>query len=196
MASRDGIRITIDHTSFKQVHDAATRLVERAHRRAVNRTIGSVRTFVSKELVEKTGLRKKDILPRLWMHKADTKNQPAALTRVGKGMPLYLFKAKPKKVQTSRGQRIGVTAMVKGQRQFIQGGFLATMHSNGKIGVWERRADKRFPIKQLFSNEIQDIIRSDSGFLPKVKAYAEGVFKKNFEADYAYFLSKEGRPTK
>lgn len=196
------IKIEVERTFLQRIKNPMQRVLDRAILRSLNRTISSVRTMVQREITEKTGVKKKDIMPRLFIHRAERSNQAAALKSLGRGVPLVLFGARRVRIQSDRGKRFGVSAMVKGQRQVIAGGFLAEM-PNGKVGVFARkdvtrsrkgkpRSSPELPIKQLFSSEVQDLIRSDTGFLSRVKRYGHDTFEKNFAADYKFFADREG----
>lgn len=189
------ITIKIERSLLERIKNPMQRVLDRAILRSLNRTITSVRVFVAKDITDQTGIKRKDIMPRLFIYRAERGNRAAALKNLGRGVPLILFGARRVRVRTDRGRRYGVSALVKGKRQIIPGGFLAEMRS-GKQGVWERKGDERLPIRQLFSTEVQDMIRSDTGFLPKVKRYAEETFDKNFAADYEYFAAQEKLRTK
>lgn len=195
--------IKIDRTFLERIKNPMQRALDRAILRSLNRTITSVRTHVAREITDQTGIKRKDIMPRLFIHRAERGNRSAALKSLGRGVPLIMFGARTVKVKSgsggfSRGHakyRLGVTGLVKGQRQLIPGAFMATMRS-GKEGVWERKGDARLPIRQLFSSDVQDMIRSQTGFLPKVTRYAEETFDKNFAADYSFYVQQEGLRTK
>ena len=170
--------IVVKVDSFKQnIADPLKSVVDRALIRAINRTVISTRTFLQRGISDRTGIKRKDVIPKLFVNRASYGNPSAAISYLGKGLPLFAFGAKRVKVTTPRGKRYGVSALIKGQRQFIEGAFLATMKS-GKTGVWQRKGDSRLPIFQLFSNEVSDLIRGDSGFLSGVKNFAQETFDK------------------
>lgn len=189
------IKIEVERTFLEKIKNPMQRVLDRAIVRSLNRTVSSVRTLVAREIVDKTGMKKKDIMPRLFINKAERSNADASLVSLGNGLPLALFGAKRIRVSSNRGKRYGVTALVRGTRQVIPGAFLATMKS-GKTGVWERVGSDRLPIRQLFSSDVQDFIRSDTGFLSRVKTFAKESFDKNFASDYEFYAEREKLRTK
>lgn len=163
--------------------------VVKASVRSVNTTIKSARTMVQRFIAEKTELKRKDFIKRLYIQGASKDYPDASLRFFGRGIPLFQFSARKKVVKTAKGRRIGVTALVKGTRQFVPGAFIAEMKS-GKTGVFSRVGDDRLPIRQLFSNELSDLFQRESGFLPQLKAHAEDTLRRNFDRDLEFYLAK------
>ncbi|OFZ54966.1 MAG: hypothetical protein A2428_03065 [Bdellovibrionales bacterium RIFOXYC1_FULL_54_43] len=176
--------------NFDNLGPRMRKVVERATVRSLNIAIKSVRSQVQKAITEGVGVKRKDIIKRLWIFPADSGRLEAALNVNGAGVPLFKFDAKRTKVKTTRGVRYGVTAMIKGGRTFIPGGFLAEMKS-GKVGVFERTGTDRLPIRQMFSNEVTDFLKNNSGFLPRIKDDANRKLQQNFDRDYLFYYRKE-----
>lgn len=186
------MEIKVDIEEFEQaVGKPAGRAMDKAIVRAANRTAPSVRLFVQKAASERFKLKRKTIVDRAFLMKATRETKYARLDLSPlRNIPRVYFGARPKKVKTPVGPRQGVTAFVNGGRVQIPGAFLATM-PNGKVGVFERKGASRLPIKQLFGTEMRDLFEKDAGFLNSLQGHTREVFGKNFEADFAYFISRE-----
>lgn len=176
--------------NFATLTPQIRRVVRKSTIHALNSTIIGVRRDVQQVITDGLGLKRKDIIKRLWIWKAEASHIQASLEVNGGRIPLYLFGARSIKVKSARGKRTGATVMIKGARQLVAGGFLAEMKS-GKMGVFSRRGGERLPIKQLFSNEVADFLKSNAGFLPRIKAEAEQNMQKNFERDYLFYYARE-----
>lgn len=168
--------------------------IKRAAARALNKTMTSVRAEASRMVKDELpSLKASDIKKELTVEKAKATDSIGSMKSVlvvsPKPIELYKFAAKPKRIKTSRGIRMGVTVKVKERRKVVEGGFIAQMRS-GKVGVWKRTGQTtssgKDRIKLLFSTKVEDIFRND-GFMDTLGDYAgqrlETVFTQeiNFE---------------
>lgn len=167
-------------------------IARRAEVRALNAAIRSARTEVSRFITEQAPLKAKDIKKRLFERTAKTRNAaaPAAALNVKVDfVPLFWFGARSKKVKTSAGPRTGATAVIRGARQIVPGGFVATM-PNGKEALFSRKSNSRLPIKQLFSTEVKTLLDSNPAFLAGVEARAREAARKGFDEQFKFLSSR------
>jgi hypothetical protein len=115
--------------------------------RAINRTIGSVRTVMVREMSRDLGLKSKDVRDALSFRQASLARTEAALGARLKRMPLIDFKATGP--EPSHGKGRGVAYKLSGARDRIENAFIATMPS-GHRGVFVRKAKARLAIRELF----------------------------------------------
>lgn len=163
---------------------------QKAAIRAANRTVKSVRSRIMKHLGKALGLKRKDLTVKLLYRNASRGNDFARLTILEtKGPPLYLFAPKRTKVQTSRGERLGVTALQDGKRELVRGGFVAEMKS-GHVGIFARKGEGRLPIRELHATKIHEYLRAQPGFMSEVQRFAFETYEKNFTADFEFFVAK------
>ena len=113
----------------------------RAATRALNRTLGTVRTATVRALAAELALRNKDVTDGIATQRASFARQIATLSVTGRRLPLSAFGAR----QTRRG----VTYRLPKGRGTVEHAFLATMRS-GHGGVFLRKGKPRLPIRELF----------------------------------------------
>lgn len=142
------IQVTIGGVEAVTAHLAA-RLANLpiAEVRAINRTIGSVRTVMVRLIAEDVGLKQKDVRDALRMQQASLSRPEAILAAKLKRIPLIDFQATGP--EPSRGKGRGVSYKLSGGRSRIQNAFIATMPS-GHRGVFVRKAKARLGIREAF----------------------------------------------
>jgi hypothetical protein len=175
---------------FEVLSPKMRKVIEKATVNSLNHTANQMRKMLQQEITNILGIKRKDLIKRLYVFRADRDKLRSGIELNGGGISLFKFDAKKIKVQSNKGKRIGATAMIKGVRTLIPGGFLAEMKS-GKTGVFQRAGEKRLPIKEMFSNEVTDLFKSNPGFLSRVKEDGNKKLQLNIEQDYAFYYSKE-----
>jgi hypothetical protein len=154
----------------------------RAIVRALNRSLGTIRTSVLRSLAADTGLARKDIEPSVGTVRATFGRQEAHLAVTGRRIPILAFGAR----QTRRG----VTYRSGSGRKLIPSAFLATMRS-GHRGVFKRKTSRRLPIAELFGPSLPHAVRNRRIFELLVGPSGE-TLRKNLEHEIA-FLAAQGK---
>lgn len=161
--------IEIDLKDFSSVK------VNRALVRALNRSIGSGRTLMVREIAGDTGLRSKDVREAMVMQEASLTRPVASLGTSLKRIALHKFRAKGP--VPSRGRGRGVTYRLGGSAGRVENAFIATMKS-GHTGVFRRAGKARLGIIELFGPSLGHVFKK---FRPQGLARAYEVFQKNFD---------------
>lgn len=168
-------------------------LLRKAVGRSLNRTIVSTRKVASQEIRKEVKIKAGDLKKRLAIQRikrgAKLNEMRAKLIMFGGGIPMVKLGARSKRVRTSRGRRLGVTAVLRGQRRIVEGGFLAKTKS-GYTGVFARTGRGRYPIKQLYSGEMADLVQSPK-FLKKLEKHAGDFYAKQFDREMQYQIDRE-----
>ncbi len=112
------------------------RSVDRAIVRALNRSIGSGRTVMTRAIAADLGLRAKDVRDKIRLTEATQTRPEASIGASLKRIPLINFRARGS--EPSRGKGRGVTYRIGAVTGRIESGFIATM-SSGHRGVFERK---------------------------------------------------------
>lgn len=110
---------------------------------ALNRTIRSARTEISREIRTVYNIKAADVSNAIAIKQATKTDLTATLYVKGKSLALKLFSPR----QTGTGVSIEIK---RGNRKTLRSTFLAIMPS-GHQGVFERKTKKRLPIKELFT---------------------------------------------
>lgn len=125
-------------TLRKRIRLFGKRGVERAHVRAINKSVMKTKTQARRALTDKFNLPNKLINQQLIPIKARTGKQAAGLQ--GRGAQIPLIDAKGGKTQT----KVGVRMNTGGGSRVIRGAFIATMKS-GHTGIFKRNVGGRNP---------------------------------------------------
>lgn len=142
------IQITIDGgTTVTANLQARSAKLQTAMVRAINRSIGSVRTVMVRSIADDVGLKQKDVRDALRMQQASLSRPEAVLAAKLKRIPLIDFKATGP--EPSRGKGKGVSYKLSGGKNRIANAFIATMPT-GHRGVFVRKAKARLGIRELF----------------------------------------------
>lgn len=174
--------------------------VTRATVRALNRSINSGRTVMTREIGGDTGLKQKDVREALSIQEATAGRPEASLGATVKRIKLIKFGAKGP--TPSRGRGRGVTYRLRGGKGRVEDAFIATMKS-GHTGVFRRVGSvahgaagpsasgrkssgawsNNLPIIELRGPSIGHVFRK---FRPLALARALEVFEKNFDHELAF----------
>lgn len=142
------IQVSIDGVEAITAHLVARRAnLPIAEVRAINRTMGSVRTVMVRAIADDLGLKQKDVRDALRMSQASLGRPEAVLAAKLKRIELIDFSATGP--EPSRGKGRGVSYKLSGSRSRIPNAFIATM-SSGHRGVFVRKAKARLGIRQLW----------------------------------------------
>lgn len=141
------IRISLDSVATVTANlQARSDKLQLAMVRAINRSIGSVRTVMVREIARNLSLKQKIVRDALTMRQATVQRPEASLGASLKKMKLFDFSAKGP--YPSRGKGGGVTYKLTGITGRIPNAFIATMPS-GHPGVFVRKAKARLGIREL-----------------------------------------------
>lgn len=168
-------------------------LIDKVITASLNKTATSTRAEVSRLIRKESKIKAKDIKARVYARKYRRKGDPrkqmkSSIIIYTGAIPLIKFAARAKKVRTDRGQRIGVTAAINGRRSLIRGAFLARSKS-GYQGVFKRVGRSRLPIKEEYSNELDEIINS-SASTRHLKRFIDDRFQKTFRQEFDFRVQK------
>lgn len=142
------IQISLDGVSTVRADFAAyPDKLNRAMVRAINRTIGSVRTVMVRAIAADVGLKQKDVRDALRMQQAAIGRPQALVAAKLKRIPLVDFQATGP--NPSRGKGRGVAYKLSGGKNRIENAFIATMPTDHR-GVFVRKAKARLGIRELF----------------------------------------------
>lgn len=115
--------------------------------RALNRSIASGQTLVTRLIAQDTGLKVSDVRKYVTVTKATQANLVASIHASPKRLPLILFGAKGR--EPSLGKPPGVRAKLAGGRGTYPNAFITTVGLDRHRGVFVRRGFKRLPIVEL-----------------------------------------------
>lgn len=162
----------------------------RAVTRALNRTLGTVRTATVRALAEETALRPAAVRPSVAMRRATFRNQVAVLGVSGKRIPLIAFDARGP--EPSRGRGRGVSYRLPGGRGRIPAAFIATMRT-GHRGVFKRREGVgRLPIHELFGPSLPGaFVRAR--IAEAMRHLADEALAKNLDHEIGWILSRRAQ---
>lgn len=148
--------------------------------RAVNRTLTSSRSAVTKLVAADMGLQQKFVRAQVTIAVAKNTGQAphGALYAGTKKVPLIQFKA--------RQTRTGVTAKLPTGAGKYKSAFIATTKS-GHVGVFQRAGTTRLPIYQLHGPSPFKAFQKHADV---AQARALDVLDKNFQHEFDYLLAK------
>lgn len=161
--------------------------VTRATVRALNRAIGSGRTFMVREVARDTGILSRAVRDAMVMREASANHLVASLAARLKRIPLIDFKAKGP--EPSRGRGRGVTYRLPSGKGRIETAFIAIMKS-GHRGVYRRKGTARLGIVELKGPSLGHVFAK---YRALGLARALEVFQTNFDHELD-FVKTEGAP--
>ena len=192
----DAIRFTFDDSQAQRAIDELGKRATPAIIRALNRTAGSVRTQLSRDIAADISLKVGTVRDELKVRPAREDNLTAAVSVSGSKIPLAKFGATGPMPSRGRGT---VSARIGGARKRYPGRFLAQMRS-GHIGVFGRIAPstrrsagawgKNLPIAELFGPSLPHVFEKH---LPAGIARGEEQLVKNLEHEIGFALSQAGQ---
>lgn len=148
--------------------------IERAMKLAGNKTIRSLQDKSVEHVTSRKSLKEADVRDGLPLikpgRKAVLRDMSWAEDVSGEPMPLSRFPF----YQSAAGIVVSVN---KGSVTRIKSAFVARMPTNsskqalGHLGIFKRRTKERFPIQELWTSRISDVMQ-DAGVIPKLEAKA------------------------
>lgn len=180
------------YSSLSAWVDDVSDLNRKATYRALNKATSKTNTQFKRVVQKDTGLKSKEIAPRLMQRKASMKSLTAYVsfgTRFG--IPLSLFKPKVKLVRKSRKrgsrkyQGVTVSVPANGGRYVVPGAFLMNTRS-GKSLVVARAGTARLPVNEL-KFPLNGIALSHQ---QELKQYMGKEFKSQFSEQLKYLVKK------
>lgn len=193
----DSIRFSFNDVDAQRALDQLGKRAPVAIARALNRTAGSVRTVMSREVSKDIGLKVGTVRDAMNVRLARTDAQTAAITIGGARIALSKFMTDGalKRLVPSRG-RGTVRARIGGKSQTYPGAFVAKLDS-GHVGVFRRvRAStrkssgawsKNLPMTQLFGPSLPQVFGKHLGV---GIARGEEQLAKNLEHEIGFELSQ------
>lgn len=161
---------------FQTLRDATPRALVRA----LNRSMASARTAMTRAIASDTGLKAGDARSAMVLRNASFSSLTASLTASSKRIPLIQFKARGP--EPSRGRGRGVSYQLPGGRNIIPNAFITTVGS-GHRGVFVRVGKGRLPIRELFGPSVGRVFIK---FRDIGVAKAQETFASNFEHELAF----------
>ena len=136
--------------------------IERAITGTINRTLSKVKTEIKNKATSEYNIKKSDIESKLSLTKATfsvlrgtitAKTPRLALSKFLNSQSKSRIKVKVKKTESSK--------TVKGKNEYTGKPFIATMKSGHK-GIFQRKNNSRFPIKELYTIGISEMLGSEN----------------------------------
>jgi hypothetical protein len=175
---------------IKQYSYLTQSAIRSAAARAINRAATTTRAEVARKIKDDLGLNIGVIKAAIDLDTAsardDLSTMKATLTASGKGVPLYQFSPLDRRVNTPRGQRMGVTVRVKGQRKLVAHAFIAETRG-GHVGIFVRKGRGRFPVKELYSTTVAEAFTNR---MADFKEIAQAYMEANLASELHYQLMK------
>lgn len=167
----------------KYLTDVQKKKVPTAAARALNKTIGNVRTQSSKSIREERALSAKVVKEALTVQRASKAKLVASLTASGRPIPLREYQAR-------QGKK-GVTVKVSpgGRKLVVHAGNKA--FEVGKFGqhIYAREGKGRLPIKKLYGPSIPSTFIKEKVIAALTRVAGEN-WKKRFAEELNFELSK------
>lgn len=185
----DGINISGHDAIVLNLQGYSGRFM-RASVRALNRSIGSGRTVMVREMARDTGLKSKDVRDALVMREASPSRLEVSLVARLRRIPLIDFKAR----MTSRG----VVAKLPGGAGRYPNLFIATMASGhtgvfGRTGQFGRNDNPKLErISERFGPSLGQVFAK---FRPLGLARVLEVFEQNFDHELEFVQGGAGAGT-
>lgn len=181
-------------TQLNRWHDLSMKQINAASARALNRTATTVRAEAARAVKQampalKIGTIKDTMTVEKAKRGVSVWLQVATITVKRVAIPLIEFAARPKKVRSQRGPRIGVTASVFRGRELVPGAFIASTGTTTQ--VFKRKGATRFPIKKLWGPSVAAIVSTER-VMRELIALSRKTFAQNFERELQ-FQRKRGQ---
>ena len=164
------VRVTIDGAdSVLNMLRLAPNELAKAERMAVNKTVTGARTDITTMVRKDIGLniKLKDLRKRIHVTKASKSGPARGELRIkGSAIPLADFSPRPSKPGTKRLAGGGYSPkggrsveVFKGKRRVLEGSFLAKGRKSGRLGMFQRVGDERYPIRQMYGPKPETLIQ-------------------------------------
>jgi len=163
---------------------------EKVFYNAINRALGTVRTTAGEQIREVYAISQRDLRAEsnIRLKKANRNDLVGEISFAGCKIPLYRFNVSPK--QPTRGLKVKAAVLkTRSQVEFEQA-FIARMQS-GHIGMFERKASKRLPIKEFLGPSVADMA-GNSVVLEQVENAAQETINKRIDHEMTRILNGYG----
>lgn len=140
------------------VQFVAAQEIDKAMRRAINRTIDQVATEANRRIRDRYNVRARAVSRAMKKKKVSARagSLTAEIEIRGRRIGLIEFAAR----QTGKG--VSVKVLKAGPRKVVKGAFIATNTATQYRGVWRRVGASRYPIRNLVSISIPQAFFSES----------------------------------
>lgn len=165
----------------KYLDNIQKKVVRQALTRSLNKTLDQVKTQASRDIAGAMGMKVGAVKKRLKKIRAG-RDRLSAVMRADHYAPnLIEFGA--------RQLKKGVSHKAWNRRQRQKGVFIIPGKHSGKGVVVARRGKGRTPLKTIYGPTLRNTFVKDR-ILKAMKAKAGENWKRNFDADFKYYLSK------
>jgi hypothetical protein len=166
---------------------AAPKLVDTAMRRAINRTLVTGRTQISKRVRQETPLKAGTVRARLRIVRASQNALVGLIEVLGRGIPLIEFRAR----QTRRGVTYSIR---RGQRELLKSAFIRETATRGRQ-VLRRAPDSRtnsglvgrLPIYMQYGPDLATLVEK---LIPNIQLDLTEVLRTNFGRELDFALNR------
>lgn len=196
-----------DRVKINSLLAETPKIAARVTKRAVDRTMGTVKTTVSRVARETLNVYKRDLDQNIDVLKYDVAKDSGAVTIIGASLPIFDFKP----LQLLSGVQVKIKK--KGPSKVIPGAFIATVKAGKQggthTGVFQREwhgpkepgsinlkrrwkkmpAKYRLPTHELFTTSLPEAV-GDKMPMDQILADAGDNLHKNLERELNYELSK------
>lgn len=162
---------------------------EKALTRSINRTLVGARTQLSRSIRDRYFIKNSDITAAVAMNKASLSNLNGGLNAQGIRQRLIKFNVNPKSPRRVSMVSAGVFA---NGRKALKGAFVQRM-KNGTIGVFHRRAGGRYPIDQLYSLSVPQMMNQVLLHSSDLEQYANQRFDKELDHEVMRLMKGYGK---
>ena len=136
--------------------------IERAITRTINRTLSKVKTEIKNKATSEYNIKKSDIESKLSLTKATFSMLRGTISAKTPRLALSKFLASQSKNRIKvKVKKTGSSKIVKGKNEYIGKPVIATMKNSHK-GIFQRKNNEKFPIKQLYTIGISEMLGSQN----------------------------------
>lgn len=151
--------------------------------RAINRSLEMTRTEITRKVMDKYNVKKRDLVETMKMRKANGGNLEGTLISRGNLLGLDHFKLTPKK-RTKNKKKVSVSVKKDGYK-LIPNAFIA--YHDGRLGAFVRTTDERLPIKRLKGPSAPQML-GEMSVIDHIENYAQEKFNSRFEHEIGRLL--------
>lgn len=153
--------------------------------RALNRSAGSGRTLLVREVARNLALKSSTVRDQITIEKATSRNVVSRIAVKGTRIPLIQFNARGP--EPSRGRGRGVTARLPGGAGRYPHAFITTVGIGGHRGVFERKGKSRLPIRELLGPSLPHVFIK---YTPLAKDRMQEQFLKEITHEFRYAVQQ------
>lgn len=121
---------------------------------AINKAVDSAKNDMVNKVKETYTIKSKNAITKtIKISKANIKNLTATITSRGVAVPLIDFNVKPSKPLKGKNRPYLYVQVKKGEGGIIKRAFITKGKTTGKIGIYERVGNARYPISQKYGHQ-------------------------------------------